>query len=76
MDLQQHLADISLKTMSQLHRAIVHLSGGQMLGPAFGVPVTELHAVGRTSGQPRSTMLTAPVIEGDRVVLVALQGRR
>ena len=47
-----------------------------MLGPAFGVPVTELHAVGRTSGQPRSTMLTAPVIEGDRVVLVARQGRR
>jgi F420H(2)-dependent quinone reductase len=45
-------------------------------GPAFGVPVAELHAVGRTSGQPRSTMLTAPVIEGDRVVLVALQGRR
>jgi hypothetical protein len=57
-------------------RAIVHLSGGQVPGPAFGVPVAELHAVGRTSGQPRLTMLTAPVIEGDRVVLVALQGRR
>jgi hypothetical protein len=76
MDLQQYLADISLKTMSQLHRAIVHLTGGQVLGPAFGVPVVELHAVGRKSGQPRSTMLTAPVIEEDRVVLVALQGRR
>jgi hypothetical protein len=76
MDLQQYLADISLKTMSQLHRAIVHLRGGQVLGPAFGVPVAGLHAVGRTSGQPRSTMLTAPVIEGDRVVLVPRQGRR
>jgi F420H(2)-dependent quinone reductase len=69
MDLQQYLADISLK-------AIVHLSGGQVLGSAFGVPVTGLHAVGRKSGQPRSAMLTAPVIEGDRVVLVALRGRR
>jgi F420H(2)-dependent quinone reductase len=69
-------SDISLKTVSQLHSAIVHLSGGEVLGPAFGVPVVELHAVGRKSGQPRPTMLTAPVIEGDRVVLVALQGRR
>jgi hypothetical protein len=46
MDLQQYLADISLKTMSQLHRAIIHLSGGQVPGPAFGVPVAGLHAVG------------------------------
>jgi F420H(2)-dependent quinone reductase len=76
MDLQEYLADISLTTMNQLHRAIVHLSGGQVLGPAFGVPVVELHAVGRKSGQPRSAMLTAPVIKGDRAVLVALHGRR
>jgi hypothetical protein len=41
MDLQQYLADISLKTMSQLHRAIVHLTGGQVPGQAFGVPVVE-----------------------------------
>ena len=74
MDLQQYLADISLKAMSQLHRAIVHLTGGQVLGSAFGMPAVELHTVGRTSGQPRSTMLTAPVIEGDRVVLVASKG--
>jgi len=74
MDLQQYLADISLKTMSQIHRAIVHLTGGRVLGSAFGMPVVELHTVGRKSGQPRSTMLTAPVIEGDRVVLVASKG--
>ena len=74
MDLQHYLADISLKTMSQVHRAIVHLSGGQLLGSAFGMPVVELHTVGRKSGLPRSTMLTAPVIDGDRVVLVASKG--
>ena len=74
MDLQQYLADISLKTMSQVHRAIVHLSGGQVLGSAFGMPVVELHTTGRTSGRPRSTMLTAPIIDGDRVVLVASKG--
>ena len=74
MDLQQYLADISLKTMSHVHRAIVHLSGGQIMGSAFGMPVVELHTVGRKSGLPRSTMLTAPVIDGDRVVLVASKG--
>jgi deazaflavin-dependent oxidoreductase (nitroreductase family) len=74
MDLQQYLADISLKTISGLHRAVVHLSGGQVLGSAFGMPVVELHTVGRKSGLPRSTMLTAPVVDGDRVVLVASKG--
>ena len=74
MDLRHYLTDISLKTMSRLHRAIVQLSGGQILGSAFGMPVVELHTVGRNSGLPRSTMLTAPVIDGDRVVLVASKG--
>jgi deazaflavin-dependent oxidoreductase (nitroreductase family) len=74
MDLQQYLTDISLKTMSQMHRIIVHLSGGKVLGSALGMPVVELHTVGRKSGLPRSTMLTAPVIDGDRVVLVASKG--
>ena len=74
MDVQHYLADISLKTMSRVHRAIVQLSGGKILGSAFGMPVVELHTVGRNSGRPRSTMLTAPVIDGDRVVLVASKG--
>jgi deazaflavin-dependent oxidoreductase (nitroreductase family) len=74
VNLQQYLADISLRTMSQVHRTVVHLSGGRILGSALGMPVVELHTVGRKSGQPRSTMLTAPVVDGDRVVLVASKG--
>jgi len=74
MDMQHYLADVSLKTMNRVHRAILHLSGGQLLGSAFGMPVIELHTVGRKSGLPRSTMLTTPVIDGDRVVLVASKG--
>jgi deazaflavin-dependent oxidoreductase (nitroreductase family) len=38
------------------------------------MPVVDLHTTGRKSGLPRSTMLTAPVIDGDRVVLVASKG--
>ncbi len=74
ISLQQHLADVGLKTMSRVHLAIVHLTGGRVLGSAFGMPAVELHTVGRKSGQPRSTMLTAPIVDGDRVVLVASKG--
>ena len=58
MSLPQSLADIGLKAMSQVHRAIVHLSGGRVLGSALGMPAVELHTVGRKSGLPRSTMLS------------------
>jgi len=74
MTLQQFLADLGFKVMNRGHRAIVELSGGRVLGSAFGMPVVELHTVGRISGAPRSTMLTAPVIDGDRIVLVASKG--
>jgi deazaflavin-dependent oxidoreductase (nitroreductase family) len=72
--LQQNLADIALRTMNQVHRAILSASGGRVLGSAFGMPVVELQTVGRTSGLSRSTMLTAPVVDGDRIVLVASKG--
>jgi deazaflavin-dependent oxidoreductase (nitroreductase family) len=74
MSLQQQLADIGLRTMSQVHRAILQVAGGRVLGSAFGMPVVELQTVGRKSGLPRTTMLTAPVIDGDLVVLVASKG--
>jgi deazaflavin-dependent oxidoreductase (nitroreductase family) len=71
MSLQQRLNDVGLKTISRVHRAVVHATGGRVGGTALGMPVVELHTVGRTSGLPRSVMLTAPVVDGDRVVLVA-----
>jgi deazaflavin-dependent oxidoreductase (nitroreductase family) len=74
MTLPQSLADIGMKAISQAHRAILRLTGGRVLGSAFGMPAVELHTVGRKSGRPRSTILTAPVIDGDRVVLVASKG--
>jgi deazaflavin-dependent oxidoreductase (nitroreductase family) len=74
MDLQHSAADLGLKAMNATHRAILRLSGGRILGSAFGMPTVELHTVGRVSGQARSTLLTAPVVDGDRVVLVASKG--
>jgi deazaflavin-dependent oxidoreductase (nitroreductase family) len=74
MNLQQQLADIGLKTMSRVHRVILRGTGGRVLNSALGMQVVELHTVGRKSGLPRSTMLTAPVIDGQRIVLVASKG--
>jgi deazaflavin-dependent oxidoreductase (nitroreductase family) len=68
------LTDLGFKGWGSLHRAIHRLSGGRVLGSAYGMPTVELHTVGRKSGQPRSTMLSAPVVDGDRVVLVASKG--
>ena len=74
MNLQQQLADVGLKTMSRVHRVILRGTGGRVLNSAFGMQVVELHTVGRKSGLPRSTMLTAPVVDGQRIVLVASKG--
>jgi deazaflavin-dependent oxidoreductase (nitroreductase family) len=74
MNLQQQLADMGLKTVSRVHRVILRGTGGRVLNSAFGMQVVELHTVGRKSGLPRSTMLTAPVIDGQRIVLVASKG--
>lgn len=74
MGARQSLADTGFRTMNQVHRAVVRLSGGRLLGRPFGMPAVELHTAGRRSGRPRVTMLTAPVVEGERVVLVASKG--
>ena len=38
------------------------------------MPAVELHTIGSKTGQPRSTMLTSPVHDDNRVVLVASKG--
>lgn len=74
MNLRHLTADVSLKTINRLHLSILHLTGGRVGNSALGMPAIELHTVGRKSGLPRSTMLTAPIVDGDRVVLVASKG--
>lgn len=56
------------------HRAILAITGGRWPKRLLGMQTLELHVTGRTSGQVRSTLLTAPICEDDRVVLVASKG--
>lgn len=74
MDLRDALTDAMAKSMNVVHRAMLTVSGGRV-GRRFGTMTTvELHTTGRRSGAARSTMLTTPIEDRDRVVLVASKG--
>jgi deazaflavin-dependent oxidoreductase (nitroreductase family) len=64
----------AFRAVTGVHRAVLRLSGGRLLARAGGMPVVILTTTGRRSGHRRATVLTAPIVEGDRVVLVASFG--
>ncbi len=67
-------SDAILKTVNSAHRAVVKLTGGRFGWKAGGMPVVELTTTGRKSGTPRTVMLTSPVQDGERIVVVASRG--
>jgi deazaflavin-dependent oxidoreductase (nitroreductase family) len=71
MSLQRSITDIGFKVLNELHRATLRLSGGRIGQSAYGMSVVELRTVGRKTGQTRVTVLTSPMHDGDRVLLVA-----
>jgi deazaflavin-dependent oxidoreductase (nitroreductase family) len=74
MNRRQRVVDVGFKALNAVHRAVLRLSGDRVGGSAFGMSAVELHTIGRRSGRERVTMLTAPVVDGDRIVLVASKG--
>ena len=74
MSLQRSITDIGFKVLNETHRATLRLSGGRIGRSAYGMSVVELHTVGRKTGQTRVTVLTSPLHDEDRVVLVASKG--
>jgi deazaflavin-dependent oxidoreductase (nitroreductase family) len=68
------LIDVGAWMLEHGHRALLKLSGGRFPRTVLGMQPVELHTVGRISGKRHSTMLTAPVIDEHRVVLVASKG--
>jgi deazaflavin-dependent oxidoreductase (nitroreductase family) len=69
-----NLRDAGFKAVTRFHRAIFDVSNGRVGGKASGMPVLRLTTTGRRSYQPRDTMLTAPIYDDNRVVLVASFG--
>jgi deazaflavin-dependent oxidoreductase (nitroreductase family) len=74
MSTRETATDIASKAMNAVHRLILKVSGGRLLSTAHGMPAIELHTTGRTSGLRRSVMLTTPVHDAQRVVIVASKG--
>jgi deazaflavin-dependent oxidoreductase (nitroreductase family) len=74
MSLKDAAVDLQLKTANAVHKTIRALSGGRLGNTLGSMQVVELHTIGRRTGKHRSVMLTAPIRDGDRVVLVASKG--
>lgn len=69
-----NVKDTLFRGINAFHRSLVRASRGRVGGRLGGMPVVILETTGRKSGEPRRTMLTAPVVDGDTVVLVASYG--
>lgn len=67
-------SDFQLKTMNKIHRVLFNATGGFVGGKLLGMLVVDLKTTGAKSGKTRSSMLTSPVQEGDKIVLVASRG--
>jgi deazaflavin-dependent oxidoreductase (nitroreductase family) len=66
--------DASTRVLTGIHRAVFRVSKGRLANTGFRMPVLELTTIGRKTGKRRSTMLTSPVQDGERLVLVASYG--
>ena len=67
-------ADFWFRAASRGHAALLKLSRWRLGAGIVGMPVVELRTTGRRSGRPRTVILSAPVLDGDTVVLVASKG--
>jgi deazaflavin-dependent oxidoreductase (nitroreductase family) len=56
------------------HRTLLKLTGGRFPRSVLGMKPVELHTIGRKSGQRRSTMLSSPVQDESRIIVVASKG--
>jgi deazaflavin-dependent oxidoreductase (nitroreductase family) len=68
------MASLGAWVLENGHRTLLVLTGGRFPKRVAGMATLELHTTGRTSGQRRSTLLTTPISDARRVILVASKG--
>jgi deazaflavin-dependent oxidoreductase (nitroreductase family) len=68
------VVDAGFKVLNLTHKAVLRVTGGRWPNTLFGMPGVELQTIGRKSGEPRTTMLTSPIHDESRVVLIASKG--
>lgn len=68
------LKDTTARYWNSFHRSVFLASKGRVLGGFLGMPVLLLTTTGRKTGKKRQTMLTSPLQEGERVIIIASWG--
>jgi len=68
------IKDFGGRFVNLIHRTVLRVSGGKVGGKGFGMPVVMLETIGRKSGKKRTTVLTSPLQEDGRVIVVASWG--
>lgn len=74
MSLRNSVVDSLMRLMGRAHRTVIVATGGRLGWKLGHLLAIELVTIGRSSGEPRSTMLTSPVHRDGRFVLVASKG--
>lgn len=67
-------SDLGFKVVTGIHRGVFDLTEGRLAGKVAGMPVVKLTTSGSKTGKRRHTMLTTPIHDGTRVVLIASKG--
>jgi len=68
------MASVGARMLENGHRMLLAVTCGRFPKRIGGMETLELHTIGRTSGQRRSTMLTTPIADERRVIVVASKG--
>ena len=68
------VVDAGFKLLNLTHKGVLRLTGGRWPKDLFGMPGVELQTIGNKSGEPRTVMLTSPIHDDSRVVLIASKG--
>ncbi len=74
MSLNTRLLALANKALEGSHRAVLAITGGRFPHKLGGMQLLELHTIGRKTGQRRGTMLSTPLQEDGRLILVASKG--
>ena len=73
-DIRKPVVDAGFKLLNITHKGVLRMTGGRWPNVLRGMPGVELQTVGRKSCEPRTTMLTTPIHDENRVVLIASKG--
>ena len=69
-----NLKDELGKIVNTVHQSLFTATSGRIGGSIMGMEALILTTTGRKSGQRRRNMLTTPIVDGDRIVLVGSWG--